>query len=221
MKMRLECSHHQQKPIFEKYRSYGKADYQKMIDVISTRPFSPFCHTNIDNMYSELCQYTENLIQECVPLRTRHGQEIPPWITPSTSDLINKLKTQKKVLLERPTASRRNNVSKLGNVVLENCEIDRLNYQEDLLSSPKKIFKHSNYLNKTNCLPKVMYEGDEVSRSENETTRFFNEFFHSVYSPKIPYTLQDNRNERLVLTNFDVSRSKIRSILTDLDITKS
>ena len=104
VKMRLECSHHQQKPIFEKYRSYGRADYQKMIDIMSTRPFSQVCHTNFDTMYSELCQYTENLIQECVPLRTRHRQETPPWITPSTSNLKNKLKTQKKVLLERPTA---------------------------------------------------------------------------------------------------------------------
>ena len=100
-----------------------------------TSPFSPVCHTNIDNMYSELCQYTENLIQECVPLRTRHRQEMPPWITPSTSNLINKLKTQKKVLLERPIAHRKNNVSKLENVVLENCEIDRLKYQEELFSS--------------------------------------------------------------------------------------
>ena len=56
-----------------------------------------------------------------------------------------------------------------------------------------------------------MYKCDEVSRSENETARFFNEFFHSVYSPKIPYTLQDIRNEGSVLANFDVSRSKIRS----------
>ena len=109
-------------------------------------------------MYSEFGQYTENLIQECVPLRTRHRQEMPPWITPSTSNLINKLKTQKKVLLERPTASRRNNVSKLENVVLENCEIDRLKYQEKLLSSrnTEKCFKHLNYLNKANGIPKVM-----------------------------------------------------------------
>ena len=147
---------------------------------MSTRPFSPVCHTNIDNMYSELCQYTENLIQECVPLRTRHRQEMPPWITPSTSNLINKLKTRKKVLLERPTAYLRNSVSKLENVVLENCELDRLKYQEELFSSrnTEKIFKHLNCLNKAICIPKVMYKGDEVSRSENET--FFNEFFHSV-----------------------------------------
>ena len=60
VKMRLECSHHQQKPIFEKYRSYGRADYQKLNDIMSTRLFSPVCYTNID-MYSELCQNTEKL----------------------------------------------------------------------------------------------------------------------------------------------------------------
>ena len=148
---------------------------------------------------------------------------MPPWTTPSTSNLISILKTQKKVLFERPIAYRSNNVSKLENVVLEIFEIDRLNYQEKLLSSrnTEKIFKHLNNLNKANCIPQVMYKTDEVSRSENEIVRVFNEFFHSVYSPKTPYTLQDIRNERSVLTNFDVSRSKFRSILTDLDITKS
>ena len=80
----------------------------------------------------------------CVPLRTRHRQELPPRITPITSNLINKLKTQKKVLLEKPTAYQRNKVSKLENMALETCEIDRLDYQEKLLSSRKseKLFKH-------------------------------------------------------------------------------
>ena len=95
-KARLDCSHHKQKPNSEKYLSYGRADYQKMIDIINTQPFSRFCHTNIDNIFSKLCQYTENLIRECVPLRTRHRHEMPPWITSSTSKLMNKLKTQKK-----------------------------------------------------------------------------------------------------------------------------
>ena len=112
------------------------------------------------------------------------------WITPITSNLINKLKTQKKELLERPTAYRRNSVSKLENVVLENCEIDRLNYQEELLSSrnTEKIFKQLNYLKKANCIPKVMYKGNEVSHSEIEKARFFNKIFHAIYSPKIKYT---------------------------------
>ena len=118
---------------------------------------------------------------------------------------------------------RRNYVSKLENVVLENLEIDCLNYEEKLLSShnTEKNFKHLNYLNKANCIPKVTYKGHEASCSDNETARFFNEFFLSVYSPKIAYTLPDIRNKRSVLTIFDVSRSKIPSILTDLDITKS
>ena len=163
---------------------------------MSTRPFSPVCRTNIDNMDSDLCQYNKNLIQEGVPLRMRHRQEMPPWITPSTSNLINKLKTQKKVLLEKLTAYRRYNVSKLENMVLENCEIDRLNYQEELLSSrnTEKNFKHLNYLNKASCIPKVMYKGDEVSRSENKTARFFNEFFFGILSRNtIPTTRHSKR----------------------------
>ena len=121
VKMRLECSHHQQKPIFEQYRSYRRAEYQNVIDIMSIRPFSPICHTNIDNMFSELCQYTETLIQECAPLRRDIDKKC----------LLGELKTQKIVLLERPTAYRRNNVSKLESVVLGNCEIDRLNYQKE------------------------------------------------------------------------------------------
>ena len=39
------------------------------------------------------------------------------------------------MLLGKPTAYRKNYVSKLENVVVGNCEIDRLVYQEDRLSS--------------------------------------------------------------------------------------
>ena len=127
------------------------------------------------------------------------------------------------MLLERPTAYRRKNVSKVEKVVLKDCEIDRLNYQEELLSLHKteKIFKHLNYLNKSNNIPKVMYKGDEASRSENETSRWFNKFFHSVYTAKTAYKQHVRRIDRSVHKKFDVSRSKLRCNLTDLDITKS
>ena len=155
-----------------------------MTDIMSNCPFSPVCHTNIDNTFFKLCQYTENLLQECVPLRTRHRQEMPPWITPSLSKLINKLKTPKKMLLEWPTANRKSFVSELENVLVECCEVDRLSYQENPFNSRnnKKTFKHLNHLNKTNCFLKIMYTDNETSRSENEITRFFNEFFPLVYS---------------------------------------
>ena len=223
VKMRLECPHNQPKPIYESYRSYGSADFCKMNDIMSRHPFTPVCHTNIDNMYFEFCQYNQSMIEECVPLRTKHRQEMPPWITPSTSNLINKLKTQRKLLVDRPTTYRRNHVANLENVVAENCEIDRLNYQEELFSTrnTEKIFKHLKYLNKKNCIPKVVYREGEASCSEHERARFFNEFFHSVYSPKKNYSLKDIRNENPVLTNFDVSKAKVRSILANLDITKS
>ena len=60
--------------------------------------------------------------------------------------------------------------------------IDRLNDEEYLLSSRITVntFKHFIYINKTNCMPEAKYKDNENSSSENETARFFNEFFHLV-----------------------------------------
>ena len=52
--------------------------------------------TNIDNFYEEFVEYLAKFIRKKVPLRTRHRQSLPPWIKPSTSDLLRKIETQKK-----------------------------------------------------------------------------------------------------------------------------
>ena len=46
----------------------------------------------------------------------------------------NKLKTQKKLPLERPIAHWSEQIPKLENVIEKNCEIDSLNDWENLLS---------------------------------------------------------------------------------------
>ena len=82
-----------------------------MTDVMGNYPFSPLCHKNSHQMFFEMSQYTQSLIQECVALRRRHRQEMLPSITPSTSNMIKKLKTHKKLLLEGPTSYQRDYVS--------------------------------------------------------------------------------------------------------------
>ena len=59
----LECSHWQQNPDFETYRSEGRADHQKVIDVMSTRLSSPVCHANYDNYFlSYILSYIQTMI---------------------------------------------------------------------------------------------------------------------------------------------------------------
>ena len=70
--------------------------YWKIASEMEQTTFLPTCFTNIDNFYEELEEYLANLIRRNVPSRTRHRQPLPPWIKPSTSHLLRKLKTKKR-----------------------------------------------------------------------------------------------------------------------------
>ena len=48
-----------------------------------------------------------------------------------------------------------------------------------------------------------------------------NEFFHSVFSPKIPFSIQDVKLRNPEITNFEISKKAIYEILLSLDATKS
>ena len=48
-----------------------------------------------------------------------------------------------------------------------------------------------------------------------------NEFFHSVFSPKIPFSIQDVKLRNFEITNFEISKKAIYEILLSLDATKS
>ena len=48
-----------------------------------------------------------------------------------------------------------------------------------------------------------------------------NEFFHSVFSPKIPFSIQDVKLRSPEITNFEISKKAIYEILLSLDATKS
>lgn len=211
------------KPVLQKYWSFGRADFEGINITMKQNPFVPICFSNIDQMLKQLYEYLENLFESYVPRRTAHRQQLPPWITPSTSNLMKKLATQKRLLETKPTSYRQRTVSHLESVVLESAEIDRANYQQSLLGTGNTdiIFKHLKSLNKSASLPKVMTNGGVSATKANEKVSLLNEFFHSVFSPKSDFNLDDIQCEDPLLTDFDISESTIRELLLSLDVSKS
>ena len=49
----------------------------------------------------------------------------------------------------------------------------------------------------------------------------FNQFFHSVFSPKTNFSLKDFKVQKPSLTNSDISKNTIRNIMDNIDATKS
>ena len=64
-----------------------------------------------------------------VPKRTRHRQSLPPWISSFTSYNMKRLQTQKRLLSEKLTSYRKQEVLKLENQLIESSELDRIEYQ--------------------------------------------------------------------------------------------
>ena len=54
-----------------------------------------------------------------------------------------------------------------------------------------------------------------------EQVNMMNEFFHSVFSPRIPFSIQDVKLRNTKITNFEMSKKAIYETLLSLDATKS
>ena len=219
----VECPHTEMKPTIRNFRSFGRADYSEVNKMIKIADFKPVCYTSINNMCEEMFDFFDKVAQTTIPKRTRHRQSLPPWITPSTSNLMKKLNTQRKLVANKPMSYRKNIVRKLQNVVTEAAEIDRCNYQEKIMSTrdTSVIFKHLKSLNKSPNLPKVLINGGRSASNIEDKVNLLNDFFHSVYTPKHSFSIEDINSMNPTLTNFCISKQKINQIQSELDITKT
>ena len=134
----IECPVAEPKLVLQSFRSFGKADYDGMKKFLKDSPFQLFCHTNVNTMCEEFYQYVDKVVETYVPRRTRQRQILPPLISAFTSNLMKKLKTQKKLLERKPTTYRKAAVMKLENLVSESSEADKKDYQEILMSFRSK-----------------------------------------------------------------------------------
>ena len=83
------------------------------------------------------------------------------------------------------------------------------------------IFKHFKSLKKSPSLPKLLIKENQQSTKMQEQVNMMNEFFHSVFSPKIPFSIQDVKLINPEITNFEISKKAFYEILLSLDATKS
>ena len=78
--------------------SFCRGDYSLLRNLMTETPFTPNCYSNIDVMIDEWFSWLIDLLQKSVPIRTKHRQSLPPWISPSTSNLMKRKETAKEKL---------------------------------------------------------------------------------------------------------------------------
>ena len=80
-----------------------------------------------------------------------------PWIAAAISNQMKKLNTQRIKLATRLTLYRKNKVRALEAEVLENCEADRIAYQEKVFGTrnTNEFYRHLKYINKAPRITKT------------------------------------------------------------------
>ena len=71
---------------------------------VKKKPFKLYCYSNIDHLVESWYTWILKILQSCLKKKTNHKRSQPPYITPSTSNLIKKrLNTLKKRKKKQPT----------------------------------------------------------------------------------------------------------------------
>ena len=190
------------------FRSFGRADYSEVSEMIKITNFKPVCYTNINNMFEEIYDFFDKVAQATIPKRTRHRQSLPPLFKPSTSNLMKKLNTQRKLVSNKSTSYRKNIIKKNQNVVTEAVEIDRCKKQEKIMSTrdTSVIFKHLNSLKKSPNLPKILINGGRTASNIDDKVNLLKDFFHSVYTSEHSFSIGDINSMNPTLTNSCISK---------------
>ena len=78
--------------------SFCRSGYYLLRNLMTEIPFTANCYSNIDLMVEESYSRLLDLLQKSVPIKTKHRQSLPPWISLSTSNLIKRKETAMKKL---------------------------------------------------------------------------------------------------------------------------
>ena len=77
---------------------FCRGDFCLLRNLMTETPFTRNCYSNIDVMVDEWYSCLLDLLQKSVPIRTKHQESLPPWISPSTSNLMKRKETAVKKL---------------------------------------------------------------------------------------------------------------------------
>lgn len=201
--------------------SYNKCDYNTLIDELSKKSFSPKCYTSADHMLTEWYSWLREILNTLLPIRTRHRQSLPPWISSETSNILKRMKTIQKRLASKPDDSnlimKREHLAAMYNGAVEG---DKKDYEEKIFKekSGPQIFKYFRNLKKEKYNGILKLDNLSAS-SDSEKARLFNTYFTSVFKgngidrSELPLSYGNN--------SLEITKRSISDVLNALKVNKS
>ena len=199
-------------PIPQKHKihNFKKMDNDGLSLAIHESPFQPYCWTNLSLMMELRHNWLDPLLAKFVPCKT----QLPPWITPPTSNLLKRFR-----IIETHLKLTTNYTSKLSSLRLAvslKCDEDLASYQINIADyrDTKKNFQHLRRIRSGSRIPATVTNGSLKANSPLEQSQLFNSYFKSVFNPCCNCTNFRYTFEYTQEGDFDTSLTKITLILS-------
>ena len=75
---------------------FTRADWTTINKKIKDKPFIPYCYSNVNELLRQWYAWLWDKIKNNVPKLTSHRSTHPPWVTPSTSHMLKRVRTLKR-----------------------------------------------------------------------------------------------------------------------------
>ena len=85
--------------------AYKKANWEEVNEFIRQHPFQTFCLSNVELMLDHWYEWLCEILQDLLPITTKHRSELAPWVGSDSSNLIKKLNTLQLKNQRKPTQS--------------------------------------------------------------------------------------------------------------------
>ena len=202
--------------------SFCKCDYVGLKENLRLKLFNPICYSNCDRMLTEWYLWLFEAITKFTPRRSKLRSNLPPWITPATSQLMKKLDNlQRKQNSLANNASLRLKIETSRNSLAKAVDLDQKNYESKFFNSrnSQAIYKYFKSLRKRPSVPPQFKWNKDVANCHAEKTSPFNKYFGSVFTVSSVFKNSFKKNK--ILNNFTMTEEAIDEILGSLDISKS
>ena len=186
--------------------------------LISTNPFNSYCWSNPNCIVENWYLWLNVFLNETIPKRTQHRAFLSPWISQSTSHLIECLNTARRRYKDMHTK-----VLKLKSRLEKCCGNDKIEYEQNLAAerSTGKLFKYFRDFKKSNISSLVFYKNEKLENYSDEA-QLFSKFFASVYVQSSEfYEPFQHGSENHFLSNLTFEETEIESICEKLNVNKS
>ena len=204
------------------FYSYCKADFNGLNEAFSINSFSPYCWSNVTKIVELWYEWIHSFLPKLIPSRTQRRQNLPPWITPETS---NSMKRFNKVsTLRKQKGSQCASVIAMNEKVQTAAENNRSEYEQHLsnLRDTKALFKYYRKFRNSE-LPSVMKLDNSVAKTLSEQANLFAKFFNSAFiiSSQPSCLEKQEHSVKQIIHNIEPDRNVIAKLCNDLDLSKS